>query len=122
MKNKQTIQAELVQVAIVSLVFFSLWIIVIGCTTSQQTTAYKTVGSVEVTAQATYDGYCSLVINGAIPTNSVPQVAAAYNQLQADALLAASLSSQGTNALATTNLVTDLSSLTSIITTISQIK
>jgi hypothetical protein len=100
----------------------ALCLFLFGCTTTQQTTAYKTIGSVEVSAVAAYDGYCTLVIQGTVPTNSVPQVAAAYNQLQSDALLAASVASQGTNAIATTNLLTDLTQLTSVVTTASQIK
>jgi hypothetical protein len=97
-------------------------LIAFGCTTSQQTTAYNTIGAAEATAKAAYDGYATLVINGTISTNTVPQASAAYNQFQADALLAATLSSEGTNALATTNLTADISNLTSIISTAQSLK
>ena len=97
-------------------------LVAFGCTTSSQTTAYKTIGTVEAAAQGSYDAYCTLVIDGTVSTNSVPQVAAAYNQLQADALLAATVSSEGTNAVATTNLLTDASLLTSVISTASTVK
>lgn len=91
---------------------------VTGClSTSQQTTAYNTIGSVEVTAKTAYDAYATLVINGTLSTNNVPLVSEAYNQLQADALLATTLASQGTNTLASTNLTADLSNLASVIAT-----
>lgn len=92
-----------------------------GCTTTQQTTAYNTIGSVEAAGKAAYDGYAALVINGTIPTNTVPQASLAYNQLQADAVLAATLSEQGTNALANTNLTADLAALSSVISTATSI-
>lgn len=89
-----------------------------GClSTSQQTTAYNTIGSVEATANVAYDDYATLVIKGTISTNTVPQVSEAYNQLQADALLATTLASQGTNTLAPANLTADLSSLAGVIST-----
>jgi hypothetical protein len=90
----------------------------VGCSTNSETTAYNTIGSIEATGQTAYDSYCTLVIKGTIPTNSIPTVSAAYNQLQADLILAATLSSQGTNGLATTNLTADLAALTSVIATI----
>jgi hypothetical protein len=97
-------------------------VIVMGCNTTQQTTAYKTIGATETTAQAALDGYYTLVINGTVSTNEVTQVSLAYNQLQADAVLAASLSQDGTNALETTNLVNDLSDLDNVITTATKLK
>jgi hypothetical protein len=97
-------------------------IIASGCSTTSQTTAYNTIGSVEAVGQTAYDGYCTLVIKGTVSTNSLPQVAAAYNQLQSDALLAATVAEAGTNGLATTNLTADLAALTSVISTISTIK
>lgn len=93
-----------------------------GCTTSQQTTAYKTIGSVESTGVTAYDDYCLLVAKGTIPTNSVPRVSAVFAQLQADCLLAATIASQGTNGIATTNLLSDATLLSSAISTASTIK
>lgn len=93
-----------------------------GCTTSSQNTAYATIGSIEATAQTGYDGYAALVINGTVSTNSLPTVSQAYNQLQADLLLAATISSSGTNALATTNLVAEAAQLATVISTAEAIK
>lgn len=97
-------------------------VIVMGCNTTQQTTAYKTIGSLEVTAQTGIDIYDTLVINKTISTNSFVIVSRAYNQFQADALLAATVSEDGTNALATTNLITEAASLSSVITTAISLK
>lgn len=97
-------------------------VIVMGCNTTQQTTAYKTIGSLEVTAQTGVDDYDTLVINKTISTNSFVIVSRAYNQFQADALLAATISEDGTNALATTNLITEAASLSSVITTAISLK
>lgn len=109
-----------------TILFFGLCVatsfVMVGCTTSSQTTAYKTIASVEATAQTAYDGYATLVINGTVATNGLSKVSAAYNQLQADALLAATLSSEGTNAIATTNLLNDATLLTSVISTASTLK
>lgn len=107
---------------------FNKWILglltiaITGCTINQQTAAYKTIGAVEATAVNGYDAYCLSVANGTVSATSVPKVAAVFTQLQADAYFAAELSSQGTNAIATTNLLTDASLLTSTIATAGQIK
>lgn len=93
-----------------------------GCTTSQQTTAYKTIGSIEATGVAAYDAYALSLAKGTIPTNSIPQVSAIFTQLQSDCLLAATVASQGTNGLATSNILTDATLLTSAIATAQTIK
>jgi uncharacterized lipoprotein YmbA len=95
---------------------------IVGCTTTQQTTAYNTIGAVEAAGKTAYDGYAALVIAGTVPTNTVPQASEAYNQLQADALLAATLSSEGTNAIASTNLTADLSALATVVATAKSIQ
>jgi hypothetical protein len=93
-----------------------------GCTLSSQTTAYKTIGGVEVGGVTAYDDYCLGLANGTISTNSIPQVSAAFTQLQSDCLLAATIASQGTNAIATTNILSDATLLTSAISTAKSIK
>ena len=100
----------------------ALTLLVWGCSTTSQTTEYKTIASVETAGQAAYDAYATLVINGTVSTNSLATVSKAYNQLQADALLAATLSSESTNAIATTNLLNDATLLTSVISTASTLK
>ena len=90
----------------------------VGCNTTQQRTAYNTIFSVEQTASLTVDGYYALVIKGVVTTNDVPQVSKIYNDIQASGTLAAAGSQFGTNALAPASLIAELSSLTSLITTI----
>jgi hypothetical protein len=100
----------------------SLALLVWGCTTTSQTTAYKTIGSVEVGGVSAYDAYCLGVAKGTISTNSIPQVSAVFTQFQSDCLLAATIASEGTNGIATTNILTDATLLTSAIATAQAIK
>lgn len=86
-----------------------------GCNTTQQTAAFNTIFTVEQTATSTVDAYYALVIKGTIPTNSVPQVSKAFNELQAACTLAAATAENGTNALAPTQLQAELADLTSLI-------
>lgn len=97
-------------------------VIAFGCTTASQTTAYKTISTVEQTATTAVSGYYALVINGTVPTNDVPRVSAIYNDIQAAGLLAAAASQAGTNALAPETLVVELTDLTTLITTITHTK
>jgi pectin methylesterase-like acyl-CoA thioesterase len=90
----------------------------VGCTTTQQTTAYNTIATVEQTATVAVDDYYTLVFQGKVSTNSVPQVSQAYNNLQAVAALAATATQSGTNALASANLVIEASQLGTLIQTI----
>lgn len=79
--------------------------ILVGCTTSQKTTAFKTIASAEATVNLANDGYQSLVIKGALPTNDVPKVSHLYNRFQASELLALDAVQFNSNALAPANLV-----------------
>ena len=93
-----------------------------GCSlftgTTAQRTEYNTIFSVEQTASLTVDGYYALVIKGVVPTNDVPQVSHLFSDIQAAGTLAAAGSQNGTNALAPASLTAELSSLTTLITTI----
>jgi len=67
---------------------------------SNQTTAYKTLATIETTATSAFDGYLTLVAKAKVSTNSVPKIAADFQKLQ-DALKAATILVQGdTNAVA----------------------
>jgi hypothetical protein len=81
--------------------------VLIGCTTSQQSTAFKTLASAEATVNLANDSYQTLVIKGAIPTNTVPQVSKLYNDFQASELLALDAVQFNTNALSPTALVVE---------------
>ena len=103
-------------VAILVTLFTTL--IVIGCTTTQQTTAYQTLYGLEVATTGAYDGYTAAVIKGAIPTNSVPQVSKAFNDFQAAEQVAVIAAANNTNALAPANLVTESTAVINLITTV----
>lgn len=100
-----------------SLIGLSL-LVVAGCTTSQQTTAYTTIATVEQTATVAVDGYYSLVLKGIVTTNSVPIVSKAFNDLQAAGMLAATTAQAGTNALAPSSLILEASQLGTLITSL----
>lgn len=88
------------------LIFLTLLVVgVPGCTTSQQTTAYNTIFSLEKSTTASYDGYLDLVIQGQVKTNAMPGVSKAYNDFQAAATTATDAANFSTNALAPANLV-----------------
>jgi hypothetical protein len=73
--------------------------VLIGCSTSQQSTAFKTIASAESTVNLANDSYDALVIKGAIATNTVPQVKKLYNDFQAAELLALDAVQFNTNAV-----------------------
>lgn len=98
---KKLILALLIAAAPISMVAL------VGCTTTQQTTAYKTLYSVETSTTAAYDGYLSLLIKGSVATNGAPTVASYYNKFQGSFRVALSLAENNTNALAPINLITE---------------
>lgn len=91
-----------------------------GCNTTQQTIAYKTLYSLEQATTAAFDAYAGQVIKGTIPTNSLPQVSAKYNQFQAGMTLAVTLARNNTNALASASLAQESSELISLIQSITK--
>jgi hypothetical protein len=90
----------------------------IGCTTSQQTAAYNTLSGLETGTTAAYNAYLTLVVQGKVTTNAVPQVSHAYNDFQAAMVIATVSAQNNTNALAPTNLVTEAAAVVNLITTI----
>lgn len=89
-----------------------------GCNTTQQTNIYNSLQTIETTADTSYQTYIGLVVTGKIPTNSVPQVSRAYNDLHAAIATAAVLDQSGTNAFTITNVTSELSSFVTLVTTI----
>lgn len=89
--------------------------VIVGCNTTQQTQAYKTIASIEAAAVAAYDGYCTAVIKGYATTNALPQVSQKFNQIQIACTVAAATSQAGTNALASAQLTSELSDLNALI-------
>lgn len=98
-------------------IFLLAIVLVAGCKTPQRT-AFNTIGALEQTANAAVDGYDTAVIKGLVSTNELPRISALFNQFQADAALAATVSQAGTNALAPASLAAELGNLTSVISTI----
>lgn len=80
------------------LALFLLAVAWIGCTTSQQTVAYKTIGASEAAVLAANSAYLDAVVTGVVPTNSVPQVERDFNDVQMALHLAAVTASGGANA------------------------
>lgn len=95
-------------------------VVITGCTTTQQTTAYKTLYAVEQTTVAGYDGYIGEVIAGRVPTNGVPTVSKAFNKFQAAFLFELDLVQFNTNAVASASLTQESIDLLNLITTVSK--
>lgn len=76
----------------------------VGCTTSQQRTAYNTLYSVEATTTATVDGYYLAAAKGLASTNGIPKVSSAYNDFQKSFVIALDAAQFNTNALAPASL------------------
>lgn len=89
-----------------------------GCTTSQQTTAFNTLYTVEHTTVAAYDGYLTSVIKGTTATNDLPKVSKAFNTFQKSFLVALDAAQFNTNALAPASLVTESQDLLNLLTTV----
>lgn len=90
----------------------------IGCTTSQQQTAFSTISSTEATVNAANDAYQTLVIKGSLPTNDVPRVSQLYNQFQAAELLALDGVQFNTNAVTPPALLVEAQDLVNLITSL----
>ncbi len=90
-----------------------------GCTTTQQTAAYKTLYSLEQTTTAAVDAYYAGAIKGTWSTNGIPAVSRAYDDFQLSMTAAVALAAGNSNAVAPAGLV-DKS--TGIINTISTVK
>jgi hypothetical protein len=77
-----------------------------GCTTSQQTTTYNTLFSLEKSVTAAYSVYVDLVIAGKAPAANLASISQKYNLFQASFKVAADAAQFNVNALADQNLVT----------------
>ena len=89
-----------------------------GCTTTQQQVTYNSLYSLEQSVVAANDSYQTLVIKGALPTNSVPQVSAKYNQFQAAFVVALDAVQFNTNAIAPASLQVEAQDLINLISSI----
>lgn len=100
----------------------SLGILLIGCTTSQQTTAFNTIYSVEKGTTAAFDGYISTVLDGTTSTNGLPRVASVYNVFQAGVKDALSAVQFNTNALAPASLIIESKDVINTIAAVKNLK
>ncbi len=91
-------------------------VFLVACNTTQQRTAYNTIGSVEAIATAGVDGYYTATIKGLASTNGIPPISQAYNHLQLGLQTAAAVAQNGTNALAPGNLLMEGQSLLNLVT------
>jgi uncharacterized lipoprotein YajG len=102
------------------LISLATLLLLVGCSTSQQTTTFNALSSIESVADVGYSNYVTLVIQGKVSTNSLPQVSQAYNTLHAAIATAALLDQSGTNILVSSNLTTELTSFVQLISTATQ--
>lgn len=91
-------------------------IIIIGCTTSQQTAAFNTIYSLSHGVNSAYSAYCDGIIAGTYSTNSNPTIAKAFNDYQASSLVALDAVQYNTNALAPPALTTEAQDVINLIT------
>ncbi len=90
----------------------------IGCmTANQQRTTFNTLGSIEQTATATVTGYYVACAKGFADTNGIPKVASSFNKFQGVMQVAVILAQNNTNALATENVMQELSAVTATVAT-----
>jgi len=89
--------------------------VIVGCKSPPDRIAYNTIGSIDATATAAYDGYADMVISKQIGTNDLTKVSHAYNDLKHGLLIAATSSAQGTNALVPLNLFSNATELANLI-------
>lgn len=102
-----------------SLVFSSC--LFIGCSPLSSPSApsveYKTIGGMDASAQALFNGYVDAIVHGQASSNGLHSVSVIYDKFNQDAALAATVASNGTNALAPEALAAEYAALTSAITT-----
>lgn len=91
-------------------------LLAVGCTTNQQTIAYKSLYTVEKTTTGAYDGYVDSVIKGLSSTNGLPRVSRAYNTFHASYLIALDAVQFNTNAIAPASLIVEAQDVVNLIT------
>lgn len=89
-----------------------------ACNTTQQTTAYNTIASVDTAAKAAVDGYYTAAVKGLATTNNIPAIAKAYSEVEAGCVLAATTAQAGTNAVAPAELTQELQALLTLTSTV----
>lgn len=102
---------------IIATLLIAACIAVTGCNTTQQTTGFNALQTIESSADAGYSAYLKLVVAGSISTNSVPDISHAYNDLHAAINAAAVVDQAGTNALLQANITTEAAALGALIST-----
>jgi len=87
------------------------------CANNNQT-AYQTIGAAEAAVLAANSAFLDSVVTGLTPTNSVPQVEAAFNDTQMALHTAASIASGGNNAPIPTATNAKVMSFTNLVNTV----
>jgi hypothetical protein len=90
---------------------------IIGCSTTQQTTTYNALATIEGTADTAYSNYVHLVITGTVGSGSFVSISKALNDLHAAIGVAATLDQSGTNVLVGTNVTAELTAFTTAVAT-----
>lgn len=87
-----------------------------SCSTTQQTTSYNTLYSLEHTTVSAYDAYVAAIIKGKVSTNGLPAVSKAFNKFQSAMALAVDAVQNSTNAIAPPALIIESADLINLIT------
>lgn len=103
------------RIAAASVLLIALCLGISACNTTQQRTAYTSIAVAETIATASVNSYFDLVIQGLVPTNDVPRISKSYNAFQQSAILAAAIAQNGTNAIAPSALIAEMSDLTNLV-------
>jgi hypothetical protein len=96
----------------------TLALIIVGCTTTQQTKLYNSLYTTEASVSAAIDSYDTLVIRGQLPTNDVPRVSHVFNLFQASFLVAVDAAKYNTNAITPPALAVEAQDVINLIQTI----
>lgn len=117
MKNKEPNLFNWCLLFTIALLTLGVCLLVTGCSTSQQSTAFNAMSSLELVVDTGYTNYLHLVITGQIPTNSVPTISKAYNDVHAAIGAAAVVDQAGTNVLLEANLTAEAGAFGTLVAT-----
>lgn len=92
-------------------------LLLVGCTTSQQSTSFKTISSLETTTTAAYTSYVDLVLQNKLPADdNFRKASRLFNDFQAATMLAVTATQNGANAVAPSALVQESADIIALVT------
>lgn len=93
-----------------------------GCKSPPDRIAYDTIGGIDATATKAYDGISDEAIQGKVSSNDLHTASVVYDNLHKSLYLAAITASEGTNAIAPANLLSNSLAFAQLVLTIEQKK